>query len=94
MKHCLIVAAALLTATPAIAQQACGPRAEIVQVLTGKYREQIIGQGIVNDGAAIEIYASDKGTFTVLAAFGRGLACIVAAGKNFNAIKGKWGEAL
>lgn len=78
------VAAALvavfLCAGIAGAQVPCGQRADILKALAEKYKEAPVNLGTVTGKGVIEIYASDAGTFTIIATQPNGFSCIIAAG--------------
>lgn len=87
MKALLFPIAALLFALPAQAQTVCTMRTDLIKMLTDKYLEQPIGQGLVGERAMLEVYVSEKGTFTVVSSFPNGVACIIAAGNNWQVMK-------
>ena len=43
--------------------------------------------GLSTDGGLIEIYSSEKGTWTILVTRPSGITCLVAAGDNWEAVK-------
>ena len=63
----------------------CGDREKMAEILSQKYGEARRGAGLATDQTAlIEVWASDAtGTFTVLATYPNGAACVVAEGKNW-----------
>ena len=79
------VLAVSLTSVPASAQRMmCTERSALLKQLNGKYPEQRQGLGIAagNQGA-MEFYASEKGTWTILRTSANGTACVMAAGTNW-----------
>ena len=46
---------------PAMAQQVCGDRAEMVGELAARYHEAPVAQGVLNLGQLIQVFASDGG---------------------------------
>jgi hypothetical protein len=80
-------AAILLTAAPASAQTICGQHADVTKKLETNYKEQPVGMGLSTDGGLIEIYSSEKGTWTILVTRPGGITCLVAAGDNWEAVK-------
>ncbi|MHA3913830.1 hypothetical protein [Halovulum sp. GXIMD14793] len=72
-----------MAATPAIAQQHCGERSAIVEHLSTKYGEQLIGVGLERRNAMVELYVSETGTYTVLVSFPNGRACLVVSGEHW-----------
>jgi hypothetical protein len=91
MKRLLIApcAAAVLAAFSfeAAAQQVCTMRADLLKMLDGKYKEWPSGQGLIGDRAMLEVFVSDKGTFTIVSSTPNGVSCIIAAGNNWEAME-------
>lgn len=54
-------------ATSAVAQPHCGKRNDLIKILDQTYHEASTGLGTINDLAVIEVFTSEKGTFTILA---------------------------
>ena len=83
----LLVSAALAAAAAAPAQaqsRNCGPHGAVTAHLAERFSEsrQMIGLGANNQ--IVEVYASpESGSWTILVSRPDGLACIVAAGENF-----------
>lgn len=85
-----ILAAALMgplcgNAVAQAPQQVCGPRDVVVAGLLRKYDESIVGHGISMLGQMMEIFASEKGSWTVLMTPPAGPSCIVSAGQSWEA---------
>lgn len=79
---------ALVFLSPVQAQQPrCAPHAEMVKLLTGKFKEERRGIGLVNNNRVVEFYVSDKGSWTIIGTKPNGVACIIAAGKEWNEIE-------
>jgi hypothetical protein len=82
----LAVALTLGVATSAaIAQPHCGKRTELIRILDQTYHEASTGLGTINELAVIEVFTSQKGTFTILASQANGISCIIATGQNWEA---------
>lgn len=77
----------LCLAAPANAQMVCGNHADIEKRLWNGYQEVVVGRGLGANGALIEIYASEKGTFTVVLTRPNGMSCLMAVGENYERIK-------
>lgn len=77
-------------ALPAAAQQApaaCGPRAQVVALLTGEFGETRRGLGLAGDRAAVELWASaETGSWTLTVTLGDGRTCLIARGTDFVAM--------
>ncbi len=61
-------------------QMICGERAKIVAGLARDYSEKPVSMGLANQGAIVEVLASDSGTFTIITTLPSGLSCLVASG--------------
>lgn len=71
-----------VTASPAQAQ-ACSKHEDVVEKLKGKFQEKQLGYGLIGDRAIMEIYASEKGSWTIIVTRSNGIACVVAAGSDW-----------
>jgi hypothetical protein len=69
--------------TPASALDFCASRAELVQSLSDKYEESPTAVGQIDGTAVIEVFVSDKGSWTILATGTDGRSCVVSAGEGF-----------
>jgi len=70
--------------SPASAQQAvCGDRNEIVARLESGYQESTSGLGLSATGGLVELYTSEKGTWTLMLTQPNGVSCLIAAGDNW-----------
>ncbi len=72
-----------LSATAAISQPNCGKRNELIKILDQTYHEASTGLGTINELAVIEVFTSEKGSFTILASQANGISCIIATGQNW-----------
>lgn len=70
------------------AEQTCGERDEFVQKLSQSYGERPSSVGLESKGRILEIFRSDKGSWTILATQASGISCIVAVGESW--IEGDW----
>lgn len=87
----LCVAASVIPAA-AFAQEACAPREEIVQKLSGDFREQQQAVGIVNDKAVLEVFVSRQGSWTIIATGTDGNSCVLSAGEEWD--ESRFGDGL
>lgn len=63
---------------------ACAPAPAIIGALKDRYHEVDVGGGQVDGRTVVRIFASPDGkTFTVLVITATGLACVIAAGRDF-----------
>jgi hypothetical protein len=77
----LAIALALMAA-PALAAPVCAPRDVIHQVLTERYGETPRVAGLTPEGALMEVYGSDAGTWSVtVTAPDASQTCVIGAGQ-------------
>lgn len=76
----------IMWAFPAHAQLVCGEHPEVVKNLGQKYSEKPVSMGLGNNGSMIEIFASKKGTFTIVVTRPDGKSCLVATGESWESI--------
>lgn len=80
---------ALVAAAPAAnAEQVCGKRAEIVSRLENGYQEFNSAMGMSTNGGLVELFTSEKGTWTLMLTHPDGVSCLIAAGENWEAFNG------
>jgi hypothetical protein len=73
-----------LLATPAFsAENVCGKRDDIVARLESGYQEFNSAMGMSTNGGLVELYTSDKGTWTLMLSQPNGVSCLIAAGENW-----------
>lgn len=66
------------------AQPRCATHTKLTDYLAKKYKEAQQGFGITNKGKSVlEIYTSERGTWTVLMTNSVGVTCIVAVGHSW-----------
>lgn len=79
----VVALAALLAATPAFAQQACGPLAEVLRAMEGnQYHERPVFEGLIETGPSVLLYLNQAtGSWTMLLVVpDKGKACPLAGG--------------
>jgi hypothetical protein len=78
-------------AMPAAGEEdVCGKRDDIVSRLESGYQEFNSAMGMSTNGSLIELFTSDKGTWTLMLTQPDGVSCLIAAGQNwesFNSAK-------
>ena len=83
----ILVAVALVAllalAGSAFAQVPCARHDEMVKYLIEKHNEGPVSFGTANGRNIVEVFASAKGTFTIVATESSGLACAIAAGQDW-----------
>ncbi len=84
-----LVASLLVLAGTAQAQQHCLPREEAIAQLRQHHGETAHGLGLDKRGRSVlELYVSEKGSWTILVTRTDGLSCITASGENWTASEG------
>lgn len=84
-----LVAIALILAGPAsaVAQMNCGPRGQVVQQLGQSFGEIPAAVALTDYGSLIELLLSPRGeSWTLIVTTPRGLACVLATGRNWQAL--------
>ena len=61
----------------------CKERTEVVADLDKHYQENKTGGGLSSTGVMIEVFVSDKGSWTVLITRPDGLSCIASHGRHW-----------
>lgn len=77
-----LIALTSCVAVPAQAQE-CGKAEDAYAALENKYGEQRMFWGVAANGAVVEFWASDRGTWTSIVVFPDGTACLVASGQDY-----------
>lgn len=82
------LAAAALFSSAGVASAAipCGSHDAVAKALTTKFKEARRIMGVVNARAVMEIFMSPKGTWTVVVTDTTGVACIIAAGQDWQEV--------
>ncbi|MCH7943365.1 MAG: hypothetical protein IIB67_09060 [Proteobacteria bacterium] len=71
---------------PAVAQQVCGERDKFTNKLENTYAERPIAMGLTEKGAVLEVFASQRGSWTFLITLPSGLTCVVASGQSWETL--------
>ena len=87
MKRTSFALICLFLVSTAKAETVCADHDDLVKLLNEKYGEQSIGFGLAGTKAIMEVFVSDKHTFTIIQTMRNGLSCIAAAGDNWEAQK-------
>ena len=75
------------SATQANAQILCGPHDQVAESLNGKFKESRAGLGLAGDGNVVELFVSQKGSWTMVVTRPNGTSCLVAAGDNWEIVE-------
>lgn len=73
----------MVSAAPAFATDLCAERGELVKSLAAKFKENPTAVGVINGSAVIEVFVSEKGSWTILATGTDGKSCVLSAGEGF-----------
>jgi hypothetical protein len=79
----MAVAALAASTGSAAAQMACGSHDKIVDTLDRSYKETLTNFGIAGQRNLLEVFASEKGTWTIIVTTPEGMTCIMAAGQSW-----------
>ena len=79
----LAAAAMAVIAAPAQAQLFCDGRDDLAAWLAEAFHEQRVGYGLAGTTLIVEVFASARGTWTMLMTDVSGRSCIVAAGEGW-----------
>lgn len=61
----------------------CGPHDKIAEVLGTRFQESRQALGLTGNIAVVELYVSERGTWTLTTSDVAGLTCIVASGEDW-----------
>ncbi len=93
MKHTILALAmmtggVLVSLGQAAAQSGnCAPRQVVLERLTETYGETRQSIGLASNNTVVEVFASpDSGSWAIIVTNVRGLTCLVAAGRSFEAL--------
>lgn len=67
----------------ATAQAACSDHTSLVRSLSNDFAEHPISMGLAANGTIFEIFASEKGAWTILVTRPDGISCLVATGEGW-----------
>jgi hypothetical protein len=69
------------------AQRPCAPHEKMADALEAQYGEAAHMMGLAQDDTVMELYAAPQtGTWTLAVTMPNGVTCLIASGKNFEAI--------
>jgi len=84
---CLLLVACPALAEGPIAEVICAPRAEMVQRLEKGQGAQLRGMGMRSEEAVIEVWADEKGDWTLVQNWVSGQSCILAMGEAWQGLE-------
>ena len=68
----------------AVSGVTCAKRTDMVNALSRLYNEKQQSSGLVSPKAAVELFVSDTGNWTILATGTNGVSCMMAAGEGWD----------
>jgi hypothetical protein len=75
---------ALAFSASAASATVCGPRADIISTLEGRFKEKIRGLGVTGDETGlVELYVSPEGTFSIVITDKLMTSCVMYVGNNW-----------
>ena len=77
----LVIGALAALAPEAQAAQQCGKHEKIVEVLGKQFQENREAIGLSGQSALIEVFVSQRGTWTMTLTNTRGITCVIGAGE-------------
>lgn len=82
-----VVVALLMLTMPAHAQLACGSRDAVAAVLEARFGETVTAAGVDSNGNLLEIFSSERGTWTVVLTIPGGPACLLSSGDGWSRVE-------
>ena len=79
----LLAFVSAFTDARAAAAMLCGPRKDVAEDLAQDHGEFPVSWGLIGNSHLIEVFVSPAGDFTIIVTRPDGLACIMAAGENW-----------
>ena len=84
----LMALAVLVFSISTVQAQTCLPRKEAISQLAKQFKEKVIGRGLSSDGnAMVELFTSEKGSWTIVVTDTKKISCLVASGENWTAVE-------
>jgi len=83
MKTLAIASLVLLLSSAAAAQNICALRDDVVKRLWDRWQEAQVTVAMINDGRLLEIFVSEKGSWTAIISDPNGQSCVASAGQEW-----------
>ena len=71
------------SSSTSVAQVQCAAYKQMVGLLTKKFSEAPLAMGTVNEDRLMQLFVSEGGSWTIIVTKADGMACILAAGQNW-----------
>ncbi|MGI9357230.1 MAG: hypothetical protein ACR2PF_18995, partial [Rhizobiaceae bacterium] len=75
-------------------QTRCGPHDKMTDLLGKRYIQKRTGYGVIQQHFIIEVYVSDRGSWTILRTDRLGNTCIMATGHSWQSVAPSPGESV
>lgn len=86
MRYVVALLLLLTIVSPTHAQEVCMRRDDLADVLYDKYGEVPVGRGLTTNGRLLEIFASLKGSWTLVLTWPSKVSCIYKVGQDWSEI--------
>lgn len=80
---CLLALTSPALADGHTARISCADRSEMIAHLHGKFHESQTGAGLQSRSHIVEVWASETGSWTIVATDAKGVSCILASGTHW-----------
>ncbi len=77
----------MLMPVAAVAQMFCAAHGQIVGVLEKDYRERKVAEGLSDAGALVELFMSDRRSWTIVYTIPGGPSCVLSGGEAWEVLK-------
>jgi len=77
----------MLISGNAFGQSICAGHEAVVEKLKKVFGEEPTGAGLSSNGGMLEVYASERGTWTIVLTRPDGLSCLIATGEHWEDMK-------
>ena len=88
MRHLLLAAALFMPAAATAQSLPCAARERVLEFVIDQRGETRLASGDAAQGASVELFASESGTWTLVLNLPDGRSCLLANGEGFEATGG------
>ena len=81
-----LIVGSFLLSPAALAQPVCGQHNSVSDNLKKSYSEAPVSMGLTTGGGIIEVFASDKGSWTMVITQPNGVSCLIAVGQDWETL--------
>ena len=83
MKLLTFLVLCFVAVSPASAQNFCGTREEVIERLRDTWQELLTANGLAVNNQLVELFVSDKGSWTIVLSDPNGRSCVAATGQGW-----------